>query len=566
MRQILSVFSFVFVYHLASAQSFSHQWTNNLDSVAITVLGIAADSNDDVILIGEFSNTVDFDPGPAVASYTSSGMFNSDAFIAKYSTTGAFLWVKVISSPTRESFEQVVIASNNEIIVSGTYYGNTDLDPGTGTATAIHNGNSGADFLLARYNSNGDYVWSKYWGGIGTEFTGALQINNAGSILVAGAFTGTCDLDPGAGTQYFYAAGGNLDYDVFMSCFTSTGNLSWCWQLGGANSESISSIAVDASDNIFCTGRFTGPIDFDPGAGQYNITGSFGFVSRLTPTGGFTWVGTFDFNPGFVEVTPQQEVFIAGNYVIPIDADPGAGVYTLPHVGGYETGIIALTTAGNFIRAGCITGTAHQFTNDFKLDVNGNFALGGQFEAAADFDPGAGVTTLTPATYRDPFVIVVDSLLNLVSALHIPCVGGEGYTNKIATDQSGNVYFHGRFFGTADFDPTAGNFFLTNNAQNQATFFSKYSLMTGISEVQGASGLSCALYPNPCTNELHLYSANPLTDVSVNIYDVQEKLISEELELSGNRIVLNIAELEPGMYVAVVKEGDVEQSLRFIKR
>ena len=78
----------------------------------------------------------------------------------------------------------------------------------------------------------------------------------------------------------------------FTAAMAQNVNLEWAKQLGGASGDQGSLIAVDASGNVYTTGRFKVTADFDPSAGTFNMTSAGGFdvfVSKLDTSGNFLW-------------------------------------------------------------------------------------------------------------------------------------------------------------------------------------------------------------------------------------------------------------------------------------
>jgi hypothetical protein len=548
-----------------SAQSMTMQWTDYLDTSMILPQDMKTDASGNVVMAGGFSKTVDFDPGPGVTSFTC-GPWDIDAYIAKYASNGTLIWVKVFPSPTHESFMHVAINPSGDIIVDGFFYGDLDLDPGSGVATAVHNGNSDCDFLLAKYDGNGNYIWSKYWGGPGAEFGGALQLDNSGNILVAGTFTGTCDLDPGPGVHNLSAAGGNLDRDVFLSKFNTNGNLLWTWQMGGANMESMEAIAVDGADNIYCTGYVQGPVDLDPGAGQAILNGYNGYMAHYTSNGLFLWVRQFDFTPIAVNINSQQKIYMSGNYLTSFDADPGSAVVTIPHIGGYDIAIILFDTSGIFVRAGYIAGPAHHMIGDSDLDSSGNLILSGEFETAADFDPGSGTHTLTPPGSGDPFVLILNDQLNLVNVLQIPCSGGDGAIQLMSYNASGDLYVFGGFTGTADFDPTSGTYAFTSPSSVGSKFFSKYNTITGISELSSHLPPEFCVYPNPFDDQLMFSGKHEMINGTATLYDICGRIVQAWTGLNGIQHQLTVGPIQNGIYMLVITDGECTESIRVTRQ
>ncbi|KKP34691.1 MAG: Calx-beta domain-containing protein [Candidatus Nomurabacteria bacterium GW2011_GWE1_32_28] len=115
-------------------------------------------------------------------------------------------------------------------------------------------------------------------------------------IYITGSFNGTADFDPGASVYNLTSAGGT---DIFISKLDSSGNFVWAKGIGGISNDYSNSIVIDSSGNIYTTGYFNDTVDFDPGAGVYNLTSAGGtdiFISKLDSIAGTLSI-TADFGP-----------------------------------------------------------------------------------------------------------------------------------------------------------------------------------------------------------------------------------------------------------------------------
>src|SRR5947207_3293086 len=84
---------------------------------------------------------------------------------------------------------------------------------------------------------------------------------------------------------------------TFISLITNVNaqapNWLWAKGIGGAGNDNGNSITIDASGNVYTTGFFEDTVDFDPGAGIFNLTSDSGsddiFISKLDSSGNFIW-------------------------------------------------------------------------------------------------------------------------------------------------------------------------------------------------------------------------------------------------------------------------------------
>ena len=140
---------------------------------------------------------------------------------------------------------------------------------------------------------NADLKWVKQIGGIGADEIQDIKLDATGYIYTTGYFSYTTDFDPGPGVFNLTAI---EDEDVFVCKMDTAGNLIWVKQFGGLRYQSGLSIAVDAAGNVYTGGIFFATVDFDPGAGIYELR-SIGqedaFVCKLNANGDFVWAISF---------------------------------------------------------------------------------------------------------------------------------------------------------------------------------------------------------------------------------------------------------------------------------
>jgi hypothetical protein len=228
-----------------------------------------------------------------------------------------------------------------------------------------------------------------------------------------------------------------------------------------------SGIAVDLSGNVYTTGYFSGTVDFDPGAGAYNLSSGSAdatFISKLDNNGHFVWAKSMgsegeDFGVGIV-LDSAGNVYTAGGFSSTVDFDPGTGTFYLTSAGELDIFISKLNSDGDFIWAKNMGGTGYDGTSSPKLDSAGNIYTTGVFEGIADFDPNAGVFNLTSAGGFDVYISKLDSDGDFIWAKRMGGPDFEG--GNSAVDSNGNIYTTCCFQGTADFDPGAGVFDLTS--------------------------------------------------------------------------------------------------------
>jgi hypothetical protein len=208
----------------------------------------------------------------------------------------------------------------------------------TGVTPAALDGQTfagGNDLYLMKFDTNGNWQWTRLRGSASNEYAAGVAVDTAGNAYVAGytesgfdgnsnsglddiflvkydaagnwqwtqqrgtantdmAF-GVATYNDGLGTIFVYVVGytsGSLDGitpqngDVALVAYDSNGNWQWTQLHGSTGIEYGTAITVDGSGNIYYTGYTFGT--FEPG---YSYVGPYadGIVSKCTSTGNTIW-------------------------------------------------------------------------------------------------------------------------------------------------------------------------------------------------------------------------------------------------------------------------------------
>jgi len=375
---------------------------------------ITVDATGNVYTTGGFAGTADFDPGPSTTNLTSVGDF--DVFVSKLDSNGNFLWAKRIGGTGSEEGSSITVDSSSNVYTTGSFEGTVDFDPGAGTANLTSMG--GADIFISKLDGHGNFAWAKRIGGavnINGDWPNNIIVDSSSNIYTTGAFEGTVDFDPGAGTANLISAG---ESDIFVSKLDSNGNFVWAKTMGGVTYEEGIGIVIDLSGNVYTTGIFLGTADFDPGVGTANLISageSDIFVSKLDSNGNFVWARSLSGtnNEGSIDITvdSSSNVYTTGAFEGTVDFDPGAGTANLISAGSLDIFVSKLDGNGNFVWAKAMSGASFEVSNAITLDLSGNTYTTGLFVGTVDFDPGPSTTNLTSAGGGDIFISKLENII-----------------------------------------------------------------------------------------------------------------------------------------------------------
>ena len=370
----------IFVAKLDAAGD--HVWSKRFgDADPQKGLSAAVDASGNAIVTGCFEGAVDFGGD----SLTSAG--SGDIFVAKFDAAGNHLWSKRFGDSTHQEGLNVMADALGNVIVTGFFRGTVDF--GGGPLTEV----GGFDIFVAKFDADGNHVWSKRFGDGSTQLPWGATVDGAGSVIVTGEFDGTVDFGGGVLTS----AGNN---DIFVAKLDAAGSHVWSQRFGGSLAEGASSVATDASGNVYLTGYFLDTVNFG-GADLVSAGFSDIFLAKFISTGAHQWSKRFGDGDGqtarSVAAFGSGDVILTGVFEGTINL--GGGVLT--SAGGGDTFVAKFDAAGNHLGSKRFGDASPQDIWGAAVEGSGNTIVIGGFEWSVNF--GGGV--LTSAGDRDIFLV-----------------------------------------------------------------------------------------------------------------------------------------------------------------
>jgi hypothetical protein len=417
------------------AQAIGLQEIRNIGDVwADRVDASVQDNHGNVIILGTFYLTADFDPGPGVTNLNATT--NGRIFLLKLDAQGQFVWAKNFGNNGDTKGEDLAVDDFGNIYVTGQLRFTSDFDPGPNSFNITNSGNSNArDCFVAKYDSSGNFIWVKSYGNNDGQVIGSsLEVSHDNQgLYLAGRYTFTTDFDPSPAIDTLSTPG--FSTSGYIQHLDTAGNHLWVkpfqsTQITGL--AAIDELALDSLDNIYLMGDYFGSIDFDPGTGTS------------------------------------------------IKTSAGSGGLDM-HIGKFDS-------TGSLLWHHSI-GSANNYDNamDMYLQDNGGILVTGGFGTTVDFDPGPDTLELTTNGLGDIFILRLFNNGNLDFARSMGGIGNDlGY--RIIADDFDNIFTVGNFRNTVDFDPGSGTYQLTANPNTWSMFTSKFDSAGNFRWTESADG------------------------------------------------------------------------------
>jgi hypothetical protein len=390
------------------------------------------------------------------------------------------------TATTNQAARSVAVDSQDNVYVTGDFgvyresdvapppdglpNGKIDLGGGILLSAGANEGLFKDDVFLAKYDKNGNHIWSKHFGDSSTQNATQVIVDANDEAILLGRAFGKLDFGDGVIRD---AAGTD---DIFVAKFRADGTVIWSTILGGVSGDRAERMAVDSQGDVWVTGTFTETADFGQGPFEstgirdgivLEINGGSGAIRTAIPFGGGALDATnnksgdnYGFGIGVYTDTsgasPTDFIYVTGHFSNTMQIGGGP---TLTSAGGTDIFVAKLDSAGRHVWSQRYGSNLDDMANDLVVEATtGSVVITGFFQDMIDF----GGDKLTSAGANDIFLAKLDADGNHVFSAGYGDAADqkdfESFGNNtwlsLDTDASGDIFLGGPLVGSANFGPS----------------------------------------------------------------------------------------------------------------
>ncbi len=289
--------------------------------------------------------------GPVYLSGSGTYATFTDAFLAKFSSSGKLSWGTYYGGSHEDYVNGLTIDKSGGIYITGNT-GSTGLATSGAFVTYALNDTyfgTASNAFIAKFNESGSISWSTYLRKYGGLAGNAISSDNSGNIFVSGSATPQYLADsfistPGA---YKQVSDQHLS-DAFLEKFSSSGSHIWGTYFGGSGNDYNGLISVDSFGNIYMCGMTTSTNGIaTSGTYQTNYQGegnASGFLVKWSNSGNRSactyFGGNNPISPTSVCADHSGNVFVTGT-IEDSSNIATSGAYQTAYSGGSDDGFLA---------------------------------------------------------------------------------------------------------------------------------------------------------------------------------------------------------------------------------
>lgn len=538
------------------------------------------DNNNNLVAIGYTNSTNDFFPQSSNGSLNNGAV---DMFMIKYNSAGVIQWMTFFGGSNFDEPFNLDVDDNFEIVVSGRT--NSENYPTTAGVVQTTIGSPNVyDAFISKFATNGNLVWSTFWGGNQEE--GAIGVSFAGDGFVnVGGYTqsrtnqGFVVTNDAFQSQFIggTAESGNGDWansDAFLLVLTSNGNLFFSSYLGGAGNDAVIDIATDKIGfpstlyDVIAVGHtysnnFFMPTNTTPWQQQYAQNGD-AFITRFDGLNNLKWSTYYGGNGwdelSAVDLDRNSNILVSGN--TSTDNSVSAtfeiasfGAFQEYFGGGGWDGMVALFKNNGSERIwGSYFGyETEEIITDLDVSLNGVVVISGYGNLYGDIDFVFGTfnTLGGKSNYYNGEYYFIDG----------------GYENDfgnaiVFTSDYNCIYMAGKTYSD-DLPNLLGQEQYKGNGDGYLMRIC--NMNTSIEDNDFDNNSLVNVYPQPSNDVVNIKLLYPSEETFVKVIDEIGNVV-KEVKFFGDYYLLDISELSQGFYIIQLNSNTQSSVQKIIKK
>jgi hypothetical protein len=499
--------------------------------------GVGVDAQNNAYIVGHTLSTSNIATNGV---YQSTLNGNFDVYAAKFDPNGSLIWGTYFGGSSYETCYCTFVLPNGDLYIGG----NTGSIANVASAGAHQTVYGGGidDAILLKFDTNGQRLWSTYYGADQHDIAYSVTVDNAANVVICGhtesSNIANAIATPGSFKQFF-----SFGVDVFVAKFSSNGSRLWGTYYGDTGTEEAWGVACDPSNNVYITG-FTNSVMNISTSGchqQFTNGGIEGFIAKFDPNGtnliwGTYYGGSADDQGAVIAINTAGNVLVGGNTGSSnFISTPGS--YQVSPGSSEDVFIAGFTATGVRQWGTYYGGNGSDYVYDMQLDAQDNIFICGQtlstnsISAVYPYQATIGLVN----TYDGYFAKFSQTGNTIIFGTYFGGSGGDA-AKGIALDNTNKIYVAGETNSPAGLT-TPGSYMQNPGGSNDA-FLAKFCLPPKPTIV------SPAFSPTICMNDNY-----PIT--AANNYS--NYVWSNGTQ--GNPLI--IGPLSPGNYYFKVRADDV---------
>ncbi len=290
-------------------------------------------------------------------------------------------------------------------------------------------------------------TWSTYYGGTAQEVPGNVKGDGLGNIYICGGTFSATNIATTGAHQAVYGGGWNPARDAFLAKFNSAGTLVWATYMGEIADDVANKLDVDASGNIYVTGRTGSTVNIaTPGSYQPTIGGNVDvFLAKFNSAGVLQWSTYYGGTGADVAVAIRCDasgnVYIGG-YTNSYNAIGTTGCHQ-PAMGGYTDAFLAKFSGTGGLLWGTYYGGVHlENICTITTDIAGNVFVAGEAISPTNIATTGSYQENPAGIGYDAFLVKFNSVGVRQWGTYYGGPNNDGFYS-ICLDATGNIYAGG---------------------------------------------------------------------------------------------------------------------------